>query len=167
MAQAHEVLPSIADMTRTDDGLVFDVELNLESFIAGIDQASTLDTNDAAEADFYDELRALEPAELDAAFQEFWPEMASKINVIVDGTRGEPELTINHDEVAAVFEVPLSFLMDQKNHNRESRIFKEMETFYYTMPYTVEGADPPHEWYIWGLTAGIIRMVQERLYGAV
>lgn len=90
-----------------------------------------------------------------------------RVSPVVGMVRGEPELTINHDEVAAVFEVPLSFLMDQKNHNRESRIFKETEIFYYTMPYTVEGADPPHEWYIWGLTAGIIRMVQERLYGAV
>ena len=106
VTQAHEVLPTIADMTRTDDGLVFDVELNLESFIAGIDQASTLDTNDAAESELYDELRALEPAELDAAFREFWPEMASKIDVIVDGSRGEPELT----EVAVAevgnFELP-------------------------------------------------------------
>ena len=109
----------------------------------------------------------LDPNMVDAlgTFGPYYSGSGYRVSPVVGMVRGEPELTINHDEVAAVFEVPLSFLMDQKNHNRESRIFKETEVFYYTMPYTVEGSDPPHEWYIWGLTAGIIRMVQERLYG--
>ncbi|MEP0943061.1 MAG: CoA pyrophosphatase [Rhizobiaceae bacterium] len=88
-----------------------------------------------------------------------------RVSPVVGMVRGEPELTINPDEVAAVFEVPLAFLMDQKNHNRESRFWNDKEIFYYTMPYAEEGSDPPVEWRIWGLTAGIIRMVQERLYG--
>lgn len=65
-------------------------------------------------------------------------------------------LTINEDEVDDAFEVPLSFLMDPSNHRRESRIWQEKERFYYTMPFG--------ERYIWGVTAGIIRTLYERLY---
>jgi len=65
-------------------------------------------------------------------------------------------LTINEDEVDDAFEVPLSFLMDPANHSRESRIWENKERFFYTMPYG--------ERYIWGVTAGIIRSLYERLY---
>ena len=66
------------------------------------------------------------------------------------------ELAINEHEVDAVFEVPLGFLMNAANHNRESRMWKEKQRFYYTMPYG--------ERFIWGITAGIIRTLYERLY---
>jgi 8-oxo-dGTP pyrophosphatase MutT (NUDIX family) len=65
-------------------------------------------------------------------------------------------LTINEDEVDDAFEVPLSFLMDPVNHRRESRVWQEQERFFYTMPHG--------ERYIWGVTAGIIRTLWERLY---
>jgi 8-oxo-dGTP pyrophosphatase MutT (NUDIX family) len=65
-------------------------------------------------------------------------------------------LTINEDEVDDAFEVPLSFLMDPANHRRESRVWQEQERFFYTMPYG--------ERYIWGVTAGIIRTLYDRLY---
>ncbi len=63
---------------------------------------------------------------------------------------------INPDEVDAVFEVPLSFLMSEANHRRESRIWQGRQRHYYTMPY--------QDWFIWGVTAGIIRTLYERLY---
>jgi 8-oxo-dGTP pyrophosphatase MutT (NUDIX family) len=66
------------------------------------------------------------------------------------------DLRINPDEVADVFEVPLSFLMNPANHRRESREWEGHERFYYTMPF-----DNRH---IWGVTAGIIRSLYERLY---
>ena len=65
-------------------------------------------------------------------------------------------IEINPDEVDAVFEVPLSFLMSEANHRRESRIWQGRERHYYTMPY--------RDWFIWGVTAGIIRTLFERLY---
>lgn len=65
-------------------------------------------------------------------------------------------LTINQDEVDDAFEVPLSFLMDPANHSRDSRMWENKERFFYTMPYG--------ERYIWGVTAGIIRTLYERLY---
>jgi 8-oxo-dGTP pyrophosphatase MutT (NUDIX family) len=65
-------------------------------------------------------------------------------------------LTPNPHEVEAVFDVPLSFLMNADNHRIESRIWQGKERFYYTMPY--------RERFIWGVTAGIIRTLYERLY---
>jgi 8-oxo-dGTP pyrophosphatase MutT (NUDIX family) len=64
--------------------------------------------------------------------------------------------TVNEDEVDDVFEVPLAFLMNPANHQRGSRIWQERERFYYTMPFG------GHQ--IWGVTAGIIRTLYERLY---
>lgn len=65
-------------------------------------------------------------------------------------------LTINRDEVDDAFEVPLRFLMDPQNHRRDSRVWENHERFFYTMPYG--------ERYIWGVTAGILRTLYERLY---
>ncbi len=65
-------------------------------------------------------------------------------------------LTLNADEVEDAFEVPLAFLMDEANHRQESRIWQDRERFYYTMPYG--------DRFIWGVTAGIIRILYERLY---
>lgn len=65
-------------------------------------------------------------------------------------------ITPNPDEVDAVFEVPLSFLMDPHNHQRDSRMWQGIVRHFYVMPYG--------ERHIWGITAGIIRTVYERLY---
>lgn len=66
-------------------------------------------------------------------------------------------LDLNAEEVAAAFEVPLSFLMDRANHQLHSREWKGRVRRYYAMPYG--------DRYIWGVTAGIIRNMYERLYG--
>jgi 8-oxo-dGTP pyrophosphatase MutT (NUDIX family) len=65
-------------------------------------------------------------------------------------------LTLNPDEVEAAFEVPLRFLMDPANHARDSRMWNDLEWFFYEMPYGGQR--------IWGVTAGIIRILYERLY---
>lgn len=83
---AHETLPTIADMTKEGDQLVFEMQLSIESVLSGIDLTSFADTNDAPQAEAYDDWRAQEPAVLEAAFIEFWPTMADNINVVVDGT---------------------------------------------------------------------------------
>ncbi len=66
-------------------------------------------------------------------------------------------LTLNPDEVADAFEVPLAFLMDPANHRVGSRIWKGAQRNFFEMPYENR--------YIWGITAGIVRMLYERLYG--
>jgi 8-oxo-dGTP pyrophosphatase MutT (NUDIX family) len=65
-------------------------------------------------------------------------------------------LSLNPDEVAEVFDVPLSFLMNPDNHLTQSRIWQDIERHYYVMHYENR--------MIWGVTAGIIRMLYERLY---
>jgi 8-oxo-dGTP pyrophosphatase MutT (NUDIX family) len=65
-------------------------------------------------------------------------------------------LTINEHEVDAAFEVPLRFLMDPANHAQNSREFDSRVWVYYDMPYGDQR--------IWGVTAGIIRTLYERLY---
>lgn len=62
----------------------------------------------------------------------------------------------NPEEVAAIFEVPLAFLMNPANHVRKSRVWEGQERFFWTMPHGNR--------YIWGVTAGIIRTIYERLY---
>jgi 8-oxo-dGTP pyrophosphatase MutT (NUDIX family) len=67
-------------------------------------------------------------------------------------------LTLNQGEVADAFEVPLAFLMAVENHQRKTRDWKGILRHYYEMPFG--------ERHIWGVTAGIVRNLYERLYGA-
>lgn len=66
------------------------------------------------------------------------------------------KLTINHSEVVDAFEVPLAFLMNPTNHQIHSKDFRGIERSYYAMPFA--------ERYIWGATAGILRVLYERIY---
>jgi 8-oxo-dGTP pyrophosphatase MutT (NUDIX family) len=66
------------------------------------------------------------------------------------------ELTLCAAEVADAFEVPLAFLMDAQNHSLRSREWKGVTRRYYAMPFG--------ERYIWGVTAGILRNLYERIY---
>ena len=61
-------------------------------------------------------------------------------------------------EVADVFETPLSFLMNPANHERHEREFRGALRTYYAMPHNGR--------YIWGATAGMIKSLYDRLYGA-
>jgi 8-oxo-dGTP pyrophosphatase MutT (NUDIX family) len=65
-------------------------------------------------------------------------------------------LKINPDEVADAFEVPLEFLMTPGNHQRLKRDWQGIERHYYAMPF--------NDRYIWGVTAGILRNLYERIY---
>jgi 8-oxo-dGTP pyrophosphatase MutT (NUDIX family) len=65
-------------------------------------------------------------------------------------------LHINETEVDDAFEVPLAFLMNPANHQLHAKEFRGMERHYYAMPFA--------ERYIWGATAGILRVLYERIY---
>jgi 8-oxo-dGTP pyrophosphatase MutT (NUDIX family) len=66
------------------------------------------------------------------------------------------EIRLNAFEVADAFEVPLEFLMAPGNHQRLKRDWKGIERQYYAMPF--------NDRYIWGVTAGILRNLYERIY---
>jgi 8-oxo-dGTP pyrophosphatase MutT (NUDIX family) len=65
-------------------------------------------------------------------------------------------ITPQAEEVSAVFEVPLQFLMMPENHEKHSREWQGKQRYYYAMPYENR--------YIWGATAGMIRNLYDRLY---
>ena len=68
------------------------------------------------------------------------------------------DLRLNPHEVADVFEVPLDFLMQEINHELHCREWRGGVRQYYAMPFGSR--------YIWGVTAGILRNMYERLYAA-
>jgi 8-oxo-dGTP pyrophosphatase MutT (NUDIX family) len=68
-------------------------------------------------------------------------------------------LTPHEAEVAAVFEVPLAFLLDSTNHAQDSRLFNGRERHFHVI-----------EWQdrrIWGITAGLIVNLSRRLQGLI
>ncbi len=79
-------------MTAADGRVVFEMEANIESFVAGIDLTATEDTNNAPQAETYDILRALPSAELEERFRAFWPQMAAAMTINADGVALTPEL---------------------------------------------------------------------------
>ena len=58
----------------------------------------------------------------------------------------------NPHEVAAAFEVPLSFLMNPRHHQRHAFEAEGVRREWFSMPYLDEGV----ERYIWGATAGML-----------
>jgi 8-oxo-dGTP pyrophosphatase MutT (NUDIX family) len=64
-------------------------------------------------------------------------------------------LTPDPSEVDMVFDVPLSFLMDPSNHARHTRELRGAWRTYHVMHY--------QEHYIWGVTAGILKNLYERM----
>ena len=64
-------------------------------------------------------------------------------------------LRISEDEVDDAFEVPLAFLMDAANHQVHNKEFRGIMRSYYAMPF--------QQHYIWGATAGMLRVLYERI----
>jgi len=67
-------------------------------------------------------------------------------------------LRLDAREVADAFEVPLAFLMDERNHHTHVRSWRGAERRFYAMPF--------QQRYIWGATAGIMKNMHERLFSA-
>jgi len=59
----------------------------------------------------------------------------------------------NPQEVDQVFEVPLSFLMNPAHHRRHAHEAEGLRREWFSMPYR----QGPHEHFIWGATAGMLR----------
>ncbi|MCF6320763.1 MAG: CoA pyrophosphatase [Rhizobiaceae bacterium] len=62
----------------------------------------------------------------------------------------------NRDEVEYIFEVPLAFLMNPVNYRIGSKRFENAERYFYEILW--------EEQYIWGVTAGIVRMFYNRVF---
>jgi 8-oxo-dGTP pyrophosphatase MutT (NUDIX family) len=119
---------------------------------------------------------ATDASPLDAALREAWEEVGLTRDFIdpigyldLYGTsfgfrilptvaRVKPgfKLRISAAEVDDAFEVPLAFLMNPANHQVHRKEFRGMERSFYAMPFG--------ERYICGATAGILRVLYERIY---
>ncbi len=81
----------------------------------------------------------------------------SGFRILPTVARVQPDftLTLNPREVTETFEVPLNFLMTPDNHQRKTRDWNGIPRDYYAMPFENR--------YIWGITAGILRNMYERI----
>ena len=87
-----------------------------------------------------------------ARLPEYFTRTGFRVTPVVGLIEPPIELTPDPREVEAVFEVPLAFLLDTRNHQRHTREFQGATVGYYAMPYrTDEG-----ERHIWGATAGML-----------
>ncbi|MEP1198765.1 HupE/UreJ family protein [Tateyamaria sp.] len=66
MASAHEVVPTIADLTVADGSVTFEMRVNIEAQLSGINLDEVEDTDEAENANDYDALRALSNADIAA-----------------------------------------------------------------------------------------------------
>ncbi len=66
------------------------------------------------------------------------------------------QLSLNPSEVDDTFEVPLDFLMEPLNHQKHSRDWNGITRYYFAMPF--------EQRHIWGVTAGILRNLYEKIY---
>ena len=71
-----------------------------------------------------------------------------RITPVVGVVQPPFDLLPDANEVAEVFEVPLAFLLDARNHQRHSREFQGQQRHYFAIPY--------EDYYIWGATAGML-----------
>jgi 8-oxo-dGTP pyrophosphatase MutT (NUDIX family) len=71
-----------------------------------------------------------------------------RVTPVVGLVRPPFELAPDEFEVAEIFEVPLAFLLDPANHQRNSVVYEGLSRHYYAMPYG--------PYYIWGATAGML-----------
>jgi len=71
-----------------------------------------------------------------------------EVTPIVAMVAPPPLLAPDPSEVAEVFEVPLSFILDPASRQRHSRIYAGRTRHFYVFPW--------REYYIWGATAGML-----------
>jgi 8-oxo-dGTP pyrophosphatase MutT (NUDIX family) len=75
------------------------------------------------------------------------------VTPVVALVRPDFRLTINVNEVAEAFEVPLAFLMNPAHHRRHTMTDDGRSRQWLSMPYQ----DGVHERFVWGATAGMLR----------
>lgn len=92
---AHEVQPSVADIKIEGETVEIAIDWVIEAPVAGIDLTGVSNTNEAAQADEYDALRALDPAAMADAFHTAWDDILPEITAEL----GAVPLDLNVDTV--------------------------------------------------------------------
>lgn len=83
-----------------------------------------------------------------ARLPEYFTRTGFRVTPVVGLVLPPLELVPDPGEVESVFEVPLAFLRDTRNHQRHTREFQGATVGYYAMPYRDRN--------IWGATAGMV-----------
>ena len=86
--------------------------------------------------------------EVIARLPEYFTRTGFRVTPVVGLIDPPLELSPDPGEVESVFEVPLAFLLDARNHQRHTREFQGATVGYYAMPYRDRN--------IWGATAGML-----------
>lgn len=127
------------------------------AFPGGAIDPTDRDAADAAKREAFEEV-GLSPDKIETIgfLDPYLVGTGYRITPVVAKVDPDHALVLNPAEVDAAFEVPLAFLMTEANHRRGTREFEGVRYHFYEMPYD--------DHYIWGVTAGIVRGLYERLY---
>ena len=77
------------------------------------------------------------------------------VTPIVGYVRPGFDLKLDSFEVAVAFEIPLEFVLDPRNHQKRSRMWKGTERHFYAMEYD--------DYLVWGATAGMLVNLYHRM----
>lgn len=80
-----------------------------------------------------------------------------RVTPVVGLVQASADLRPDCSEVAEMFEVPLAYLLDPVNHQRNTMIHDGNERHYYAFPFDRH--------YIWGATAGMLMNLYQHLAG--
>ncbi|MEM9682545.1 MAG: CoA pyrophosphatase [Pseudomonadota bacterium] len=169
MARPTELVPAavLVPIVERDDGMTVLLTQRTDHLNAHAGQISfpggRVETEDSSL-----EAAALRETEEEVGLQQRHIDLVGQLDIYVTRTGFEvtpvvgivtPPFVIKPDsfEVADVFEVPLSFIVDPANHEKHSRVYKGMERQFYVLPYENR--------YIWGATAGMLVNLSEVLRG--
>ena len=101
----------------------------------------------------------LEPGkvELIGRLSEYRTRTGYRITPVIGVIMPPLQLRPDAQEVDEVFEVPLAFLLDPRNHQRHSRLYQGETRSFFAIPY--------RDYYIWGATAGMLVNLHRHLAG--
>nr|WP_223274724.1 HupE/UreJ family protein [Tateyamaria sp. syn59] len=110
MAAAHEVVPTIADLTVSDGNVRLELKVNVEAQLSGIDLDAISDTDDAENAADYDVLRALSGAAVAARVPDLVDAM-NNVPLVAAGAAAVP-MAIDDVNVQQVANAELARITD-------------------------------------------------------
>jgi len=131
-AISHEIRPSIADYKIEENILYFDIRLNAELILSGIDASNITDTNSSPLSATYDDLRSLTRENLKTLLIESWDDIQSKINLNINEVSTKFELVDINIEANRDFEISrdsILYLKYELDEDDEFLTFKWSEKY--------------------------------------
>ncbi len=122
-AISHEIRPSIADYKIEENTLYFDIRLNAELILSGIDASNITDTNSSPLSATYDDLRSLNREDLKLLLIEAWDDIQSKINLNINDVPTKFELVNIYIEANRDFEISRDSIISLKHELDEDDEF--------------------------------------------